>query len=319
MLVPPCLYYNEIYWDGKENQFLKKLLWVLIIFILLISGVTFYQMSSPVSSGNFFETNVEKSRSFFVQANFQTIGTFHTYKDALEFAKRHQAAKIVYGKNKLIVWEKDKRFNDQILMDASHVEQMPELPRGCEVTSLAMLLQTNGVNVDKMTLAKQIKQDPTPYEQKNGMIYFGNPNFGFVGDMYTFDKPGLGVYHGPIRLLAEEYLPNQVVDLTGVEFDDLYYFLSEGYPVWVIINSRYRELPESEFQNWSTPIGQVKVTYREHSVILTGYDEHYIYFNDPLAPNKNRKVNKDHFAAAWKQMGSQAIVAITDTKPPIIE
>ncbi|WP_062197941.1 C39 family peptidase [Massilibacterium senegalense] len=298
---------------------MKKLLWVLMVIVIVLSGITYFQSATPVTSGNFFETNIEKSRSFYVSSAFRTMGTFHTYSDALAFAKENDASKIEYGKHKIIVWEKDKRLNDHILMDATHVEQMPELPRGCEVTSLTMLLRTNGIDVDKMTLANQIKRDPTPYEQKNGTIYFGNPNFGFVGDMYSFENPGLGVYHGPIRMLAEQYLPNEIVDVTGVEFDGLYYFLSQGYPVWVIINSRFQELPENQFQTWSTPIGKVKITYREHSVLITGYDSQYIYFNDPLAQTKNRKVNKANFAAAWKQMGSQAIVAITDTKPAIIE
>lgn len=101
------------------------------------------------------------------------------------------------------------------ILDAPLIGQMPELPRGCEVTSLAMMLQDAGVKVNKMTLAYQVKKDPTPYRNVNGQIYFGNPNTGFVGDMYSFNKPGLGVYHGPIGELAKAYLPNRIVDFTG--------------------------------------------------------------------------------------------------------
>ncbi|RUQ24224.1 hypothetical protein ELQ35_21975 [Peribacillus cavernae] len=40
--------------------------------------------------------------------------------------------------------------------------QYPELPRGCEVTSLAMLLHYYDVKVSKMELADKVKKDPTP-------------------------------------------------------------------------------------------------------------------------------------------------------------
>ena len=40
------------------------------------------------------------------------------------------------------------------------IMQEPELMRGCEVTSLAMILQYNHINVDKMELSKNINHVP---------------------------------------------------------------------------------------------------------------------------------------------------------------
>lgn len=34
-----------------------------------------------------------------------------------------------------------------------------------------------------MTLASQVKKDPTPYHKVGSTIYWGNPNTGFVGDI----------------------------------------------------------------------------------------------------------------------------------------
>jgi uncharacterized protein YvpB len=195
----------------------------------------------------------------------------------------------------------------EVLLDAPVIWQMPELPRGCEVTSLAMLLQYQGVHVDKLTLAREVKKNPAEYRLNNGKIYFGDPNEGFVGNMYTYTQPGLGVFHKPIAELAGKYLPGKIKDLTGAEFQELKIHLSDNRPVWVIINTEYKKLDDSFFQTWHTANGTVKITTKEHSVLITGYDKDSIYFNDPLDGGKNKKAPMKDFAEAWVQMGRQAI------------
>ncbi|WP_027409578.1 C39 family peptidase [Anoxybacteroides tepidamans] len=194
-----------------------------------------------------------------------------------------------------------------VLLDVPIISQLPELPRGCEVTSLAMLLEDAGVKVDKLMLAQQIRKDPTPFQRRNGKVYFGNPHDGFVGDMYSLTKPGLGVYNEPIEELAKKYLPNKIVNLTGSDFSELQQYLSNGSPIWIITNSTFKKLPDSAFRDWDTPSGPIKITYYEHSVVITGYDNDYVYFNDPLTSEKNKKAPKADFLDAWTQMGRQAI------------
>ncbi|EWG10615.1 C39 family peptidase [Cytobacillus firmus] len=199
------------------------------------------------------------------------------------------------------------KIKEEIMIDVPAINQFPELPRGCEVTSLSMLLQHAGVQADKMTLAKEIKKNPEPYRIEDGKIYFGHPNEGFIGDMYSFDNPGLGVYHEPVKELAEKYMPGSIEDLTGSDFEDIKIHLSDGRPVWVIINTAYKQLSDDFFQTWHTPNGKIKITYKEHSVLLTGYDQEYMFFNDPLTGEKNKKAPILDFEKAWVQMGKQAI------------
>ncbi|WP_243388262.1 C39 family peptidase [Bacillus kexueae] len=219
------------------------------------------------------------------------------------------AEELKYGietKNNQIKHEELPIQNEVIPIDAPTLSQLPELPRGCEVTALAMLLNYAGVKVDKMTLAKQVKKDPTPFEVKNGKIYFGHPNKGFVGDMFSRENPGYGVYHKPIRALAQLYLSSKIIDLTGEPFEVIQQHLSKGTPVWVITNTTYQKLPQTAFIEWHTSEGPINITMREHSVLITGYDEHSIYFNDPLS-GKKKKTPKEDFIEAWEQMGKQAI------------
>ncbi|WP_264738827.1 C39 family peptidase [Cytobacillus firmus] len=213
-----------------------------------------------------------------------------------------EKARSFLGHNTAVI-----KIKEETIIDAPAINQFPELPRGCEVTSLAMLLQHAGIQADKMILAKEIKKNPEPYRIENGKIYFGHPNDGFIGDMYSFDNPGLGVYHKPVKELAEKYMPDSIEDLTGSDFEELKIHLSDSRPVWVIINTAYKQLSDDFFQTWHTPSGKIQITYKEHSVLLTGYDQEYMYFNDPLTGEKNKKAPISDFEKAWVQMGRQAI------------
>lgn len=204
------------------------------------------------------------------------------------------------------------KIKDRVLLDAPVIKQFPELPRGCEVTSLAMLLQYKGIDTNKMTLAEEIRKNPVPLKIEGGEIFWGHPNDGFVGDMYSYNNPGLGVYNKPIKELAEQYLPGQIIDLTGRDFAELKTYLSLGIPVWIITNTTYKELPDSAFERWNTPLGEIDITYKEHSVLVTGYDENAVYFNDPITGMKNKAIATEDFLDAWRQMGSQAVTYLPD-------
>lgn len=230
---------------------------------------------------------------------------FNEFSEAVAYGKRIRRSSIYYRKDNSLIWSNMETLSGSALIHAPHVSQLPELPRGCEVTSLAMLLKNKGINVDKMTLASAVKKDHTPYKIIGGKIYYGDPNDGFVGEMDSFNGPGLGVYHSPIHALLQEYLPDSALDLTGCDFEDLFYFLENGSPVWIVTNASYRKLPSSSFITWHTSSGDIQITYREHSVLVTGYDSKMVYFNDPLGGRS--KAPRASFIEAWEQMGRQAV------------
>lgn len=196
---------------------------------------------------------------------------------------------------------KETVIPDKVILDVPLFNQMdaPKLYNGCEVTSLAMLLNYNGIKVTKNDLANRINHVPLKYgDGKNG-----NPNVGFVGNMEH--GPGLGVYHKPIFDLAQLYIKNRVIDITKQPFSVVIDHLAQNKPVWVITTATFA--PTSEMKTWSTPQGPVEVSFKMHSVVITGFDQDSIYINNPYG-TKNQKVNKENFIKAWEQMGSQAIV-----------
>ncbi|WP_181956652.1 C39 family peptidase [Paenibacillus piri] len=191
------------------------------------------------------------------------------------------------------------------LLDAPLVRQLPELPSGCEVTSLAMMLQFLGIAKDKMDLVPEMKRDTTPLRRgKDGKIaYWGNPNTGFVGEVTAAGK-GFGIYHGALHELQKQYVPT-AVDLTGQPFETLEQKLREGIPsiVWTTIDYR---VPE-KWTVWDTPIGPIQTTFMEHAVLLVGFDDDYVYVNDPLNSQPKIKIGKTRFLETWEAMGKQAL------------
>lgn len=96
-----------------------------------------------------------------------------------------------------------------------------------------------------------------------------------------------------------------MVNLTNSSFTDLRMRVSQGKPVWIITTTTFA--PVSDFKEWHTPEGNIDVTISVHSVVITGYDENYIYINNPYG-QKNDRLNRINFEEAWEQMGTQAIV-----------
>lgn len=201
------------------------------------------------------------------------------------------------------------------ILEAPHIRQMPELPAGCEITSLAMLLQYYGVSVSKMELVQQMKLDPTPItrNEQGRIVYWGHPNNGFVGDV-TRKKDGFGIYHAALYETLAAHVP-EAADFTGKPFSELEAQLAKGIPsvVWTTIHFHEPEL----WVTWETPQGKLRTTFNEHAVLLVGYDETDVYVNDPRANEPAKKINKEQFIKSWLAMGSQALTYTAEQKDEV--
>lgn len=196
----------------------------------------------------------------------------------------------------------------KMMLDAPLVNQLPELRNGCELTSLTMLLQYYGIKVDKMELVPELKKDPAPIVYNDGrlILSWGDPEVGFVGDI-TGRSIGYGVYNQPLFELLKRYIKT-AVNLSGSDLETLENQLSTGAPVVVWTTVTYTNPPEKEWREWKTPEGKViRATFKEHSVLVVGYDEKNVYINDPLSGGKQVAVDKQTFLSGWNALGKQAI------------
>lgn len=192
-----------------------------------------------------------------------------------------------------------------VMLDAPVFRQHPELPSGCEITSLSMLLHYAGVPKTKMELLPDMMRDETPlkYNADGSIRYWGNPNNGFVGDI-TRKSRGFGIYHAALLPLLQKHLP-EGTDLTRSSFERLEEQLSQGKPVlvWTTIDFQ----PPSSWVVWDTPTGPIETTFMEHAVLLVGYDESYVYVNDPWTGKAKVRIDRSQFIRTWEAMGMQAL------------
>ncbi|WP_310187589.1 C39 family peptidase [Bacillus sp. 3255] len=191
------------------------------------------------------------------------------------------------------------------MIDAPVFAQLPELPAGCEITSLTMLLHYYGIAKTKMELVAEMPKDTTPIKLNSdgSPAFWGNPNTGFVGDV-TRKLRGFGIYHAGLFPLLKSYIP-EAIDITGEDFELFEQQIARGLPVIVWTTIDYN-IPY-KWVTWDTPIGPIQTTYAEHAVLMVGYDENHVYLNDPLSGKKQVQVNKAQFIDSWSAMGKQGL------------
>ncbi len=200
------------------------------------------------------------------------------------------------------------------LMHVAALDQYPQLPNGCEVTSLAMLMGAVGHPVSKMTLAGEMPKDPTQLllgtttnasgQPAHYVKFWGNPNVGFVGNVYRAGY-GYGIYHGPMTKFLNRLLPGRAEDLTGAGFHTILQHVASGIPVEVWTTTTFR--PTNDWVTWQSPEGPVKATPLEHAVLLVGYGPGVLYVNNPLNGKAAQKIAEAPFLQSWDQLGKQAI------------
>ena len=187
-------------------------------------------------------------------------------------------------------------------LNVSCILQNPELPTGCEITSLAIVLNHLGIVADKCYLADNyLDKGPAgytlPYE-----AFIGNPRS---------ETDSFGCYSPVIVKCANKYLEDigsiyRATDLSGSRFEDLLSEIDASNPVivWATINM---DKPYYSV-TWNINGKEFRWKRREHCLVLTGYDygKGIVYVSDPMKGNVAYPF--DVFKERYEDMYSQAIV-----------
>ncbi|MBP1043638.1 GW domain-containing glycosaminoglycan-binding protein [Vagococcus sp. BWB3-3] len=208
------------------------------------------------------------------------IGSNWHYKGkSVTITEEARTVKGIYQKfsinGKVIGWMDSRAFSS--VMDVPIIKQMPELPTGCEIVSVTMMLNYAGVNVNKIAMANEM---PRNY----------NPEYGFSGSPFltSGQQPSYWCTIYPRALMAQvKKHVGSAVNLTGTSTEGLKRQLDDGKPVVVWV---------SYFHNFLT-----------HAITLTGYDNTGFYYNDCWSGQKNAKITYASFNSCWAKQNRRAI------------
>lgn len=190
------------------------------------------------------------------------------------------------------------------------IRQDPELPTGCEITSLTMVLNYYGMSVDKVTMAEEfLPVVPAEFHfDKDGNLHGADLERYFVGNPAT--KKGYICGTEAIKSAADKYLesihnPMRAVDKTGASLEELYQWISEDIPVvvWVTIDMEERTVIEG----WYTESGgYVEWGSNDHGAVLIGYTPDKVTIADPIA---GRAVySRKSFENVFASRGNKCII-----------
>jgi Uncharacterized protein conserved in bacteria len=208
---------------------------------------------------------------------------------------------VVQAVGTIILSEKYNDLPDTASYEVNIIMQNPELPNGCEITSLAMVLNKLGYNVDKLTLNdKYLEIGPI------GLTNYYKANVGNPRDANSFGSYSPVIFNTAEKYLADQGKTHTTYDITGHNIDEVYYQLSQGNPVimWTTLDINTKPLViktwqvDGETLNWKHPL---------HCVVLTGYDMNNktVTVADPNVGVVTHSM--DLFELRWREMGSQAI------------
>ncbi len=194
-------------------------------------------------------------------------------------------------------------------LNVEAVMQKPELPTGCEVTALTSLLNYCGFDIDKVELCDEFMPIVSDASATFDEAYIGDPRA----------ENGFGCNAPVIVKTAESYLESVdadwgVLDLTGTDFQELFYQIDKGRPVVVWASMGLRDVKMR--LRWVTEDGdEAWFAELEHCMVLTGYDkgEGIVYAADPLKGNVEYSLER--FESVYEQLGKQAVIIYEEEQP----
>ncbi len=178
--------------------------------------------------------------------------------------------------------------------------QYPELPTGCEMTSLTMVLNYNGIPADKCDIADNYLDKGEVGTVDFRVAFEGNPR----------DENSYGCYSPVVVDTANKYLQAvqsdmRAVDLSGTEFEELFSYIDAGVPVivWGTLDCAEGHYSVTWTVNgtdltWYTP---------EHCMVLVGYEDKMVWVADPVYGDV-RSYDREIFKSRYEVLYRQAVV-----------
>lgn len=182
------------------------------------------------------------------------------------------------------------------------IYQEPELPAGCEITTLTALLNYLGYSIDKVSLCDEFLPIDLTCTKTFNEAYIGNPK----------DDTGFGCYSPVIVKTAQDYLSSvksqqSAVNISGCSFQQLFMQIEKNRPVIVWTSIGLVDI--REYYCWTSPSGEeARWIENEHCVLLTGFDYNNSTVTVCDSLEGERQYSMELFEYRFNQLGNQAVI-----------
>ena len=184
----------------------------------------------------------------------------------------------------------------EVSLPVSIIYQYPDMPSGCEITSLTMTLNYIGINVSNKYLADNYL-DTTEYDMFKSFV-------GSVYDDHSFGCFAPVIVKAANSFFADNNINAEAVDISGSTREEIYDYIEDGDPV--IIWNTEDMLPMKNEVYYID--GNEFIWYdNEHCVVICGYDKNNntVEIADSIAGKVTR--DADTFFQRYEDMLSQAV------------
>lgn len=210
------------------------------------------------------------------------------------------------------IWFEVHSFAHDI--DVPHISQLGILPNGCEAVSAVMLLHHNGYETDPVAFVDNYLAKDEVYI-KWGCRYGPDPKEAYAGDPKS-EKGGWGCFAPVIVKALNKYLDGEMFakNLSGSSLEQIVQqYIVNDVPVAIWVTQGMEEI--DKLYQWQSYDKSETFLYpvREHCMVLTGFDDQYYYFNDPLSDtDETVKYEKSAVSDCFNSMGRQAVAIINN-------
>lgn len=191
--------------------------------------------------------------------------------------------------------------NQRVELDVKNILQNPQLPNGCEIVSLAIVLNYLGFEVDPVELSDK-------YLEK-GEFWIDSPYKKYIGD--PKNETGTGCYAPCIIKAANNFLKDQkselmCVNVSGKDLKELEKYIDDGIPV-IIWGTVFMDCdPSICYSYWTQYDGIVTWYMHSHCLVMTGHSASTYVFADPLYGTTD--YTKENVEKSYNQEFMQACI-----------
>lgn len=201
----------------------------------------------------------------------------------------------------------------ELLIGVPLILQKPELPNGCEIVSLASILNYLGYDINAGDLSDKYLAK-SPFYRKNGKLYGADPDKAFSGD--PRDPGGWFVYAPPTVKAGQAYIDevggkHNVIDITGSTEEQVMAYVEKGIPVGIWAT---RDLSPAKY-NYGWYLEETDDYFEAatnlHCMVIHGYVGDQLYVMDPL--EGDMIYDKATFFMSYHTLGSRAMIVEDST------